>query len=119
MGQFLRDQKLANVTLDEAALNRLNGIFLARVATHNAFVPQEQSHSLGISFYVVRFDDRGYRFINFNDVLKDYSEAGTVERDIFTMEAPEYRQSGFAFRYNNRDKPAEMFHRLVRQVSKA
>jgi transposase len=25
----------------------------------------------------------------------------------------------FAFRYNNRDKPAEMFNRLVRQVSKA
>jgi hypothetical protein len=47
MGQFLRDQRVKNVTIDEPALIRLNEAFLARVLAHNATVPEAETPSCG------------------------------------------------------------------------
>jgi len=91
MGQFLRDQKVTNVTIDEATLDRLNDVFLARVATHNAGVPEGPKHV--VHFYVIRFDQKGYRFVDFADVKKHFRDAGDVERVIYTMDSGENRQT--------------------------
>ena len=147
MGQFLRDQRLRNLNIDEAALDKLNIVFVARVAAKNApllppqpphnspsgaqaaagvqtpqppqagqgvLVAQPQPagqvagfgaqpaqaqvtqvlHKIAFPYYVLRFDDKGYRFTNFADVKQNYSEANEVERVIFVVDSGENRQSG-------------------------
>ena len=75
MGQFLRDQ-LVNVSVDEATLDRLNDIFEARVVLHNATL-QPNVPERAILFYIIRFDEKGYRFVDINDVKKCFRETGT------------------------------------------
>jgi hypothetical protein len=92
MGQFLRDQKLHNLEIDEAALDQLNNVFVARVAAGNATAanPAEQV----VPYYVLRFDEAGYRFVNFADIRQRFIDAKEVERVIFMMESGADRQSG-------------------------
>ncbi len=49
---------------------------------------------IAFPYYVLRFDDKGYRFTNFADVEQNYSEAKEVERVIFVVDSGENRQSG-------------------------
>ncbi len=93
MGQFLRDQPVKNVSVDELTLNRLNDAFVARVALHNADILQD-APTRAILFYVIRFDEKGYRFVNFEDVKKCFREAQDVERVVFTVDSAANRQSG-------------------------
>jgi hypothetical protein len=122
MGQFLRDQKLQNLNIDEAALDSLNAVFVARVTAKNAQLlpPQVQQaapqaaaatqpggpgappnpaqvlQKVAFPSYVIRFDDKGYRFMNFADVKQHYIDANEVERVIFMVDSGEHRQtSGF------------------------
>lgn len=146
MGQFLRDQRLRNLNIDEAALDKLNTVFVGRVAAKNvpllppqpprnapqgaqaaagaqtaqppqaqgvpAAQPQAAGQVAGVGaqagqaqfaqvlskiafpYYVLRFDDKGYRFTNFAEVKQNYSEAREVERVIFVVDSGENRQSG-------------------------
>ena len=101
MGQFLRDQHLTNLNIDEATLVNLNDFLVAQAAGHNAAVaaqiagqpPQAIVGKALISFYVIRFDEKGYRFINFADVTQHYASATYVERVIFTQDSGENRQT--------------------------
>lgn len=95
MGQFLRDQKITSVVIDETTLDRLNEIVETRVALHNVDFPNEDHRA--ILFYVVRFDEKGYRFVNFNDVKKCFREARDVERVIFTVDSVQHRNSAGMF----------------------
>ena len=99
MGQFLRDLRVTNVTIDEATLHRLNQVFLARAAVHNASVPEGEPHDHRrvVCFYVIRFDDKGYRFVNFADVVRCFREAGIVQRVIYTMDTGQSRASQLLF----------------------
>lgn len=146
MGQFLRDQRLRNLNIDEVALEKLNTVFVGRVAAKNMPLlppqppqnapqgmqavagaqtvqpPQAQGvpaaqpqagapvtgagaqaaqaqfaqvlSKIAFPYYVLRFDDKGYRFANFTEVKKNYSEAKDVERVIFVVDSGENRQSG-------------------------
>ncbi len=96
MGQFLRDQKLKNLSIDEATLDRLNDAFIARVALHNNGV-KEDSPNRAILFYIIRFDEKGFRFVNLDDVKKYFREARDSERIIFTVDSAAYRNSAAIF----------------------
>jgi hypothetical protein len=95
MGQFLRDQRLHNLNIDDAALAALNDAFVARAAAGNALAQNVAQQA--IPFYVIRFDEKGYRFTNFADVQQHYTDAKKVERVIFTMDSGDNRQSGGLF----------------------
>ncbi len=92
MAQFLRDQQLTNITIAEADLDRLNDLFLARVTVHNQGIPAGNP-ALAIPFYVIRFDNKGYRFIDFADVRRCFREARAIERVVFTIDSTENRRS--------------------------
>ena len=92
MGQFLRDQKLHNLKIDEAALDQLNNVFVARVAAGNAAAANADDQIF--PYYVLRFDEAGYRFTNFADIKQRFIEAKEIERVIFLMESRADRQSG-------------------------
>ena len=98
MGQFLRDLRIRNVTVDEAALTRINEVYLARVAAHNEGIPEGPERV--VFHYVIRFDEKGYRFVNINDVLKCFRDAGTVERVIYSMDSGKNRQTSGLFGTN-------------------
>ncbi len=91
MGQFLRDQRIKNVSIDLAALRQLNDIFVARWQAHNGSVPEGPARA--VPSYVIRFDEKGYRFVNFDDVVKCFLEARHVERVIYTIDSGLHRQS--------------------------
>src|SRR6266516_2773709 len=92
MAQFLRDQQLTNITVAEADLDRLNDLFLARVAAHNHGIAAGNA-AQAIPFYVIRFDNKGYRFTDFADVKRCFREARVVERVVFTIDSAQNRQS--------------------------
>ncbi len=91
MGQFLRDQFVRNVDIDESALKNINDILGDATTTINA--GENDPSKRGILFYVIRFDEKGYRFTNFSDVMKHYADARQVERVIFTVDSAPNRQS--------------------------
>ncbi len=140
MGQFLRDQRLQNLNVDEAALDSLSTVVTSRVAARNAQLAQAAGvnlvqaaqhgqvaqnpvavapqvgptaqagpgaqggggqanlanllHRITGASYVIRFDDKGYRFTNSTDVKQHYASATEVERVIFVVDSNEHRQSG-------------------------
>jgi hypothetical protein len=96
MGQFLRDQRLKNVGIDENTLDRLKDSFESRVALHN-IGKQPNDPAIAILFYIIRFDEKGYRFVNFDDVKKCFREARDVERIVFTVDSGLNRSSGPIF----------------------
>jgi len=57
MGQFLRDQRLHNLKIDEAALDQLNNVFVARAAAGNAAAANAPEQI--VPYYVLRFDEAG------------------------------------------------------------
>lgn len=93
MGQFLRDQKVKNVGIDESTLDRLNDAFAARVALHNVGL-QANDSAIAVLFYIIRFDEKGYRFVTFDDVKKCFREARDVERIVFTVDSGLNRSAG-------------------------
>lgn len=95
MGQFLRDQRLHNLKIDEAALDQLNNVFVARAAAGNAAAANAADKV--VPYYVLRFDEAGYRFANFADIRQRFMDAKEVERVIFMMESSADRQSGGLF----------------------
>lgn len=97
MGQFLRDQRLHNLKIDEAALDQLNNIFVARAAAGNAAAANAADANAAqqiVTYYVLRFDEAGYRFANFAEIRQRFIDAKEVERVIFMMESGADRQSG-------------------------
>lgn len=95
MGQFLRDQKLHNLKIDEAALDQLNNVFVARAVAGNTTAANAGEQV--VPYYVLRFDEAGYRFVNFADIRQRFIDAKEVERVIFMMESGADRQSGGLF----------------------
>jgi hypothetical protein len=96
MGQFLRDQLVKNVSIDEATLDRLKDAFEARVALLNVGV-LEDAPGRAVLFYIIRFDEKGYRFVDFDDVKKCFREARHVKRLVFTVDSALHRNSGAIF----------------------
>lgn len=86
MGHFLRDQQIINITLDEARLRSLSELMRDRAgAVNRALEEPNVLHQM----YVIRFDSKGYRVFDIDDVLRLYQNANEVERVICTIESAE------------------------------
>ena len=82
MGRFLRDVYVKNVTFDEDALEVMSDFFLERSAGINSQLLDNGKDDKRQVFltYIIRFDNKGYRLFQIDDVIKYYRQAKVVER---------------------------------------
>jgi hypothetical protein len=91
MAQFLRDEFIKNINIDEDAIEMLNQYFINKATKANesiSEIPDKERKKL-IPSYIIRFDNKGYRFFEFSEIMKFYNQASDIERIIFTLESME------------------------------
>jgi hypothetical protein len=89
MASFLRDKYVKNVTINDDALKIVSDYFKERAEQINtALNVNQQEKQISVS-YMIRFDNKGYRLTNFDDVLKYFQQAKGVERICITLESIE------------------------------
>jgi hypothetical protein len=108
MGQFVRDEAVRNLSIDEATLVALNDAFAAAALARNNQLAQAAAVQAGqggggaaavppahlvFLSYVIRFDGKGYRYTAFNDVKQHYVDADDVERVVLNIDSGAHRQS--------------------------
>lgn len=93
MSQFLRDIKISNVNVTEHTLRAINDFLSEKQRSVNQLVnaaaisEQEKSDQRLVLFYVIRFDNRGYRLYDPQEAFRFYQQASHVERVIFTLDS--------------------------------
>lgn len=104
MSQFLRDEILKNMSLNETRLRKINELITDIAYKANLLhKPASQPPSAGdeerikpkllIPTYIIRFDNKGFRLYDFESVMKYYQEAHKIERIIFVLSSLESIQS--------------------------
>lgn len=95
MSQFLRDEIIKNINVDERSLDILNQYFDSRAFKSNQDLGDLAGNveKILVISYIIRFDNKGYRFFDFKDVMKFYNQASDIERIIFTLESTESSNS--------------------------
>lgn len=91
MGRFLRDEFVKNISVDEKALMQISHFFQEKENEINISLGNMATQREKVVYltFIIRFDKKGYRFHDFDDVIKCYREAHKVERVIFTLESTE------------------------------
>ena len=99
MPQFLRDEFIKNINVDESLLQILNQYFISTESNSNKNLPGIEGKEQKMLFvnYIIRFDQKGYRFFDFKEILKLYNQARHVERIIITLESIQCRTSNREF----------------------
>lgn len=92
MPGFLREVLIHDVVIDDDSIRELDRIFQARVAQHNAEVTDDDRKL--VFWYIVRFDNRGYRALNAEDAWAFYKGAHKVEGVVFHAESPLAKKTG-------------------------
>ncbi|MCK0153462.1 hypothetical protein MWU49_07100 [Alcanivorax sp. S6407] len=93
MSQFLRDIKIANINVTEQTLESINHFLIDRLVTANSAIDaksiseKEKADQRLALFYVIRFDNRGYRLYDAQEAFRFYQQAAKVERVIFTLDS--------------------------------
>ena len=94
MGHFLRDERVANLSVNEESLRQISAVLDSRQRAMNADVPEDdKTGKRAILSYIIRFDNKGYRVFSLDDLLRYFNEADEVERVIFTLETGESLRS--------------------------
>lgn len=98
MSQYLRDESLRNIDLDEESIRKINESILEIAKQTNATIQKDQTDKLLICSYVIRFDNKGFRLYDLETIMKYFQDARYIERFIFLLESAEsirtYRLSG-------------------------
>ena len=108
MARYLRDEQVANLSIDPDAVSYLVDVFVARSATMPNFLKSQQQQDEPNNVflrYTIRFDQKGYRVFDKNLLLRYFQDASEVERIIFELDC------GKALR-TNRDAGSFMELRL-------
>ena len=100
MSNFLRDQHVTNLSVDEDSLRHIDAVFESRQRAINADVPQnDNTGKRALLTYIIRFDNKGYRVFSVEDLLRYFHQAKEVERVIFSVETEESLRSARQCRY--------------------
>jgi len=85
MATFLRDERLQNLTITAERIAQIDAAFRSRYRS----VPElsKEEDNAVFSFYVIRFDNKGYRVFSLDELLSYFEQADFVERIIFTIES--------------------------------
>lgn len=99
MGRYLRDEAIKNVTVREDILRDISYEFLSRAQKINNVLTDDEKNQGQVQLvsYVIRFDNKGYRFYAIDELLKFYKNANKVERVIICMESQQSRNTGRVF----------------------
>ena len=85
MATFLRDKELANITVTEELIRQLITVIVSRQENYR---PQSDNDT-PILYYVIRFDEKGYKVFDQDGLLQHFNNAEKIERLIITLETPE------------------------------
>ena len=91
MAQYLRDELIRNINIDEDSLILLNEYLTSKGEKKNEELDEivnRTDKELHLS-YIIRFDNKGYVLDHFKEIIKFYTQASSVERIIFTLESIE------------------------------
>jgi hypothetical protein len=96
LAKYLRDEHLKNVTINENTLTLIDEFLTERENSINDELESSGAtqDQLLILNYTIRFDNRGYKLDDFSEVKKYYSQAGNVERVIFTLDSELSEKTG-------------------------
>jgi len=86
MAQFLRDQRLSNITVKEDLIVQLVEVFATRASTLAGTNPDGEETNKPFLVFTIRFDGRGYRLFSVDQLLRYFRRAKEVERLIITIE---------------------------------
>jgi hypothetical protein len=91
MAHFLRDQLVKNLSITSDKLIQISQVVVDRAKTINdKIVPGENSDlKEALLYYVIRFDNKGYRVFSIEELLRYFHHASEVERVVFTVETVE------------------------------
>lgn len=89
MAKFLRDEHLKNITVNEQTLELINSFLVDRGISTNQELEKAggSKDDILLLAYIIRFDNRGYKLTDFNDVKKYFAQASKVERIIFVLDS--------------------------------
>jgi hypothetical protein len=95
MAHFFRDQQLKNSTFDEDSIRQIAAVLQDRNAVLNARVPENRVRDeAGMLSYVIRFDNKGYRLVSLDELLRHFNQAEEVERVFFNIDTGDSLGSG-------------------------
>ena len=95
MAQYLRDEFIKNLSITEETLNMINEFLVNRETTTNDALgdSKENISKKLLLTYVIRFDNRGYKLNDFNEIQKYYAQAKKVERVLFILDSSQSERS--------------------------
>lgn len=97
MSQYLRDERLRNISLPPSALRTLHLLILELVGKHNAPIMKEHpttdaQYANGALMwkYIIRFDGKGFQLFDFDEVLSYLAGAKHIERVCIFVEIAKF-----------------------------
>lgn len=85
MAKFLRDKIISNVTITPDRVRQIGETFQARYPSTPELHKNDDINVF--IFYVIRFDNKGYRVFSLDDLISYFENAENIERIIFTIES--------------------------------
>lgn len=98
MADYLRDQFIKNVAVGEDALRSLSRVFEERAGALRDEISlakgiAEPDQHVAFLTYIIRFDNKGYRLWDIEEVIRWFQHAESVERVVFTLASAESLES--------------------------
>lgn len=80
MSKYLRDVRLKNLSLFEKRIRKINDDLIEIINKENGelkqrLVDQDIAKKMLLISYIIRFDGKGFRLSDFNEVMKFFSDA--------------------------------------------
>ncbi len=94
MAHYLRDERITNVTINADSLKQISEVFIERETSLNINNIDNSNNKKAFISWIIRFDNKGYRVFDLNDLLRYFNTSKDIERVIITIETTESLSSG-------------------------
>lgn len=86
MALFLRDEQVSNITISSEAIANIANIFFTRRSTIPEFFQRKEDEPPDVFLsYTIRFDQKGYKLFEKEQLLHYFNQATDVERVFFEL----------------------------------
>jgi hypothetical protein len=92
MSSYLRDKHYQNITITKEGMSKINSELESIRDRVNITANINPENKLNI-YYIIRFDDKGFKITNFGDVTKHFDEAGHFNRIFYILECDKNKLS--------------------------
>lgn len=94
MAHFLRDEAIENRTIDRAAIEQLINAFNSRATIMPEYLRDSEKERKDVFLmFTIRFDGKGYRLFDGQQLLRHFDEAEKVDRVIVELQSGESLRS--------------------------